>query len=161
MGSHFNPYIFIIVFVLNTLIRIGRAKFVRPRDVDGVQKIGGFYRFFVNLMTGITILMVLFAILGFFMNDSEMMIVFAVVSVVFIALTLGMRNKFNMSYQENEDYFIYQEKRTIYKVYYEDIIHWSAGVDEMYIQDRSQTEEESCEINCLMFRPEILLRYLI
>lgn len=154
-------YIFIpiIILVLSFLSRAARNRFVKPKVAsDGVQTPGGFDRFLLNLITGLTVFAGLMAILGAIMRETEMSIVFAVLTVIFLAILMWLRYEYNMTYQEHDDFFIYTHKNKEYKVYYDNIDNWAQGHNEIKISDETQSDEELIRVNIAMIKPNILLR---
>lgn len=154
-------YIFIpiIILILSLLSRTVRNRFVKPKVAsDGVQTPGGFDRFLLNLITGLTIFAGLMAILGAIMREAEMSIVLAVLTVIFLAILMWLRYEYKMTYQENDDFFIYTHKKKEYKVYYDNIDNWAQGHNEIKISDETQPDKKFIRVNIAMIKPNILMR---
>lgn len=152
-------YIPIIIFVLSLLVRIVRNRLVKPTvSTDGVQTPGGFDHFLLNLITGLTIFMGLMAIIGLLIREIEMAIVFGVMTAIFLAIMLWLRYEYKMTYQENDEFFIYNHKKKEYKVYYDDIEDWAQGHNEIKILDKTKPDENFIRVNIAMIKPNILLR---
>lgn len=153
---HFVLFLFILAIQYGA--RRARHRFAKPKTTDGVQKPGGFDRFLVNLITGLAIFSGLFSLLGLVMSETEMAIVFAVLTLVFTGITFWLRSEYKMTYEEHADHFIYQVKKKDYKVFYDDIIDWSPGHNELLLYDQTNPEEKFIPVNIAVFKPEILLR---
>ena len=151
--------ILIIIFVLSFLARAARNHFVKPKVAsDGVQTPGGFDRLLLNLIIGLTVFAGLMAILGAIMRETEMLIVFAVLTVIFLAILIWLRYEYKMTYQENDDFFIYTHKKKEYKVYYDNIDNWAQGHNEIKISDETQPDKKFIRVNIAMIKPNILMR---
>lgn len=153
-------YIFIpiIILVLSFLARAARNRFVKPKVAsDGVQTPGGFDRLLLNLITGLTVFAGLMALLGAFMRETEMSIVFAVLTVIFLAILMWLRYEYKMTYQENDEFFIYTHKKKEYKVYYDNIDNWAQGHNEIKISDETQPDKKFIRVNITIIKPNILL----
>ena len=70
----------IIIFILNFIVRWFRGRHVKPTVTDGIQKPGGFDRLIIYIITGITILIGLLAILGVATQNTEMAVVCSVIT---------------------------------------------------------------------------------
>lgn len=154
-------YIFtaIIIFVLSILARVIRNRFVKPKvSEDGVQQPGGFDRFLLNLITGLTIFVGLMAVMGVLIRETEMAFVFGVMTLIFLAIMMWLRHEYKMTYLENDAFFVYNHKNKEYKVYYEDIDNWAPGHKEIKISDKTKPDDDLIRVNIAMIKPNILLR---
>lgn len=148
--------LFIFSIILNTISFIHR-KATQKGYTHKVQKPGMFVTFFKRIMVGVTIICALFAALGSIMNDLEMAIVFAVVMVICSLITTAIQRKYDITYQETDEYFVLTVKDYEYKVYYNDIAHWQWGLGEISVQEESWSEHDFVTISCRLFKPEILI----
>lgn len=148
--------LFIFSIILNTISFIHR-KATQKSYTHKVQKPGMFVTFFKRVMIGVTIICALFAALGSIMNDLEMAIVFAVIMVICSLITTAIQRKYDITYQETDEYFVLTIKGYEYKVYYNDIAHWQWGPGEISVQEESWSEHDFVTISCRLFKPEILI----
>lgn len=151
-------HIFIPIIILFILAPFVRSRLVKPKVTDGIQKPGRFDRFLVHFLTGLTVFIGLITLVGAISGESEMTLVFAIMTVIFLAITLLLKREYNMTYEENEDYFIYNHKNKVYKVYYENIEDWEPGYNEIKIADKTKPEESFVKVNIAVIKPTILLR---
>ena len=147
----------IIIFILTFVARWFRGRYVKPTVTDGVQKPGGFNRLIIYIITGITILIGLLAILGVVTQNTEMAVVCSVITLIFLGVNFWIRQEYNLTYEENEDYFIATIKGKEYKVYYHHIVDWQPGYNEILISVQTK-EEEYIKVNISIFKPIILLK---
>lgn len=165
MDSRLGFYIFIVVLivVLQIIMRAVRGRFAKAKvsPEDGVQKPGGFDRGILLLFKGLIIFSALFTILGLIMQETEMTIAFGVMTVIFILINFFLTRKYNMTYQENEEYFVFMKENKEYKVYYEDITDWSPSHNEILILDRKENNGQYIPVNITVFQTNILMRKLL
>jgi hypothetical protein len=135
-----------------------RGKLAKPKYEDEVQTPGGFDTFLLKVLTVLTVFSGIFTILGIAMQETEMAIVFLVLTVIFAGIVLLLRRQYDMSYQENNDYFILNAQKKEYQVYYDDIVDWQPHLNEVRVLDESREDEEYIRVNISIFKPEILLR---
>ena len=147
----------IIIFILNFIVRWFRGRYVKPTVTDGIQKPGGFDRLIIYIITGITILIGLLAMVGVVTQNTEMAVVCSVITLIFLGVNFWIRQEYNLTYEENEDYFIATIKGKEYKVYYHHIVDWQPGYNEILISDQTK-EEEYIKVNISIFKPIILLK---
>ena len=154
-----QPYIIsgIIIFILTFVARWFRGRYVKPTVTDGVQKPGGFDRLIIYLITGLTVLIGLLAMVGVVTQNTEMAVVCSVITLIFLGVNFWIRQEYNLTYEENEDYFIATIKGKEYKVYYHHIVDWQPGYNEILISDQTK-EEEYIKVNISIFKPIILLK---
>ena len=74
----------IIIFILTFVARWFRGRYVKPTVTDGIQKPGGFDRLIIYLITGLTVLIGLLAILGVVTQNTEMAVVCSVITLIFL-----------------------------------------------------------------------------
>lgn len=148
----------LIIFVVSSFAGRVRKRMVKPDIVEGKQKPGGFDRFLVKILIGLTVFVALFALMGIISGETEMAIVFSVMTLIFFGIVLILKREFNMTYEENDEYFIYYYKNTEYKVYYENIVNWEPGHNEIRIMDETKPEQKWIRVNVAMIKPNILLR---
>lgn len=147
----------IIIFILTFVVRWFRGRHVKPTVTDGIQKPGGFDRLIIYLITGITILIGLLAILGVATQNTEMAVVCSVITLIFVGVNFWIRHEYNLTYEENDEYFIATIKGKKYKVYYHHIVDWQPGYNEILIFDQTN-ENEYIKVNISIFKPIILLK---
>ena len=147
----------IIIFILTFVARWFRGRYVKPTVTDGVQKPGGFDRLIIYLITGLTVLIGLLAILGVVTQNTEMAVVCSVITLIFVGVNFWIRQEYNLTYEENDDYFIATIKGKEYKVYYHHIVDWQPGYNEILIFDQTN-ENEYIKVNISIFKPIILLK---
>ena len=85
--------------------------------------------------------------------------------LVFLGLTFLMgtsawlvKREYNMTYQENEEYFILKSKGKVKKVYYNEIIDWVPGYNEILLYNKN--DKKPIRVNVSIVQPEILLGYI-
>ena len=130
---------------------------MKPTVTDGIQKPGGFDRLIIYLITGLTVLIGLLAMVGVVTQNTEMAVVCSVITLIFLGVNFWIRQEYNLTYEENEDYFIATIKGKEYKVYYHHIVDWQPGYNEILISDQTK-EEEYIKVNISIFKPIILLK---
>lgn len=163
MFRNFDPSGQIIIFVLIFLVSISiliQRKLSKGKFKQNVQKPRQLKSFFTRTMMFLTIFSGVIAALGSFNGEMEMAIVFSVLFIIFAVLSYNMRRKFDTTYQETDEYFIYRNKKEVYKVFYDDITYWQWRIKDIYIQDGTKSDEEKVYIRLDYFHPEILLRTL-
>lgn len=153
------------LIILALIIIVSVAIWVQRKASQGkfkqnVQKPRQLKSFFTRVMMLLTILMGIFAALGAVMGELEMAIVFSVIFIMFTLFSYFMRRKFDMTYQETDDYFIFINKEDEYKVFYEDIVYWQWGINDLSVLDGTRADERNVHIRLDYFHPEILLRTL-
>lgn len=151
----------VVVFCVMGLTRFARKKLAKPAYEGEVQKPGLFDRFWAMVIKVIAVLSGLFTILGLFMSEMEMAIVFAVITLITAVLSIFISRKFDISYQEKDEFFIVRERKQEYKVFYDDIIDWKPSFNEIRILDKSKTEDKFIPVNVEIFTPEILLKKMV
>ena len=150
----------VIITIIRIVIQSVRSKVYKPAIENNVQKPGTLERVIANVLLFISIFSLFFAIIGFIMAEMEMGTVFTVMSVIFISVTILIKRAHNMSYQETDTYFILQTGKQSQKVYYENIVDWEAGYNEIEVLDQMNVDGKYVRVNIKIFAPEILLRKL-
>lgn len=163
MNNNFFSFIIIPIIVLTVMAiaRFIRKKMAKPDYQEEVQTPGKFDNFILKFITGLTIFSGLLAILGAVIREIEMAIVFLVLTLIFLGIVLILRNAYDLSYQETDEYFILKVKNKEYKVFYENIIDWQPSLNEIKILDESRADGEYIRVNISMFKPEILLQKIV
>ena len=165
MDSRIGFYIFIAIITvgLQIVMRFVRGRFAKPRvdQKDGLQKPGGFDRALLVLFTALTSFAIFFTVIGLFMRETEMALVFGVLSVIFFLLRYFVHREYNMTYQENEDYFVFMKKDKEYKVHYDNIVDWSPSYNEILVLDGTQNDGEFVPVNITVFQTDTLMRKLL
>lgn len=75
----------------------------------------------------LTIFSGIIAALGTISGEIEMAAVFFVMFIIFLVLSYFMRRKFDMTYQETDEYFILTNRQDEYKISYDNIVYWQWG----------------------------------
>lgn len=142
----------VLYFIASVYNRMTRKSYTHK-----VQKPGQLMTFFSRVMLILSILCAGFTLLGAMMKNTEMAVVFAVITIISTLLTWGIKRKYDFTYQETDEYFIVTRRKKTYKVYYKDISHWQWGIYDIYIQDRYRPEGDFIGVSVSLFKPEILL----
>ncbi len=153
-------FIILPLFLLTTYwlaLKI-REKLAKPKYEDKIQTPGGFDTFLLKILTFLTVFSGFFTLLGIAIRETEMAIAFLILTVIFTGIVLLLRRQYDMSYQENNDYFILNAQKKEYQVYYDDIVDWQPHLNEIRVLDESRGDEEYIRVNISIFKPEILLR---
>ena len=163
MNNNIFSYVVLplIIFAVYWLANLARKKLVKPKTDDGIQTPGGFDKFLLYLITFIIVFSAFFSILGFIMQETEMGTVFLVLTLIFTAIVLYLRRKYDISYQENNEYFIWMDRGKEYKVFYENIVDWQPYNNEIKIFDETHPDNDYIHVNIAMIRPEILLQNVL
>lgn len=148
----------VIVFVTFVLVRFIRHKVYKPKYEDNVQKPGRLERAIVAFLMFLNCIVILGAISGILMKETEMAIVFGVLALIFLISIIILQRAHNTSYQENSEYFILKSNNKEYQVFYENIIDWQPAYNEISVLDASRIDGKYIRVNIRMFKPEILLR---
>ena len=85
-------------------------------------------------------------------------IVFGIMAIIFAVASVIIKREYDMSYQENDEYFILKAKNNEYKVIYENIVDWQPSFNEIKVLDESRSDVEYVRVNIVILKPEILLR---
>src|SRR5690625_1676917 len=156
-----NQPLIVVALIFIVIIGIGiQRKLSKGKFKQNVQKPRQLKSFFTTVMMFLTIFSGIIAALGAVNGEMEMAIVFTVMFIIFAVLSYNMRRKFDMTYQETDEYFIYRDKKEEYKVLYDDIAYWEWGINEIYILDGTRADEEKVYIRLDYFHPEILIQTL-
>ncbi len=163
MPRNIFSFIFIPILVLtvHTLAQKTRKKLAKPKAQDNVQTPGTFDRLIYWIILVIAVLSTILMGLGWIMGEREMAIVFSVLTLAFWGIIALLKREYNMSYQENEAYFVLNAKGKEYKVYYEDIIDWAPSLNEIQLLDQTKEDKKYIRVNISMLHPEILLRRIV
>lgn len=149
---------FIIIFILMGFGVYLRKRFAKPKSENDVQRPGTFNIFILRFIIVLAVLCAVPAVLGLITRGFEMGIVFGIMAVVFAVAAVIVKREYDMTYQENDEYFILKAKNKEYKVFYENIIDWQPGYNEMKVLDESRSDMEYVRVNIAIIKPEILLR---
>lgn len=160
MNSDFFRFVLIplIIIIVASGARFVRYRLAKPKTESGVQKPGRFDSCLLRIIQAIAIFSGIFAAMGLIAGEMEMGIVFSVLTLIFIGVILLLKREYNLSYQENEDYFILEHKGKTDKVYYKNIVDWLPSYNEIEIWDETQADRKYIKVNIAMIKPEILLR---
>src|SRR5699024_7575335 len=123
------------IFGVMMLGKFLRKKLAKPEKNQGVQKRGKFDRFLFIFLTMIAIFSALLMVVGFVGQEVEMGIAFAILTLIMVGALILIRNAHKMTYEENDERFILNMNKKRYEVYYENIIDWLPGFNEIRILD--------------------------
>ena len=160
MNENFFRFILIplIVLTVSVLARFIRNKFAKPKYEDNIQKPGKFDGCLQRIIQTITVISGIFAVLGLIAGEMEMGIVFSVMTLIFLGIIFLLKREYNLTYEENEEYFVLNHKNKEHKVYYENIVDWLPSFNEISILDKTKEDQKYIKVNVAMIKPEILLR---
>lgn len=147
-----------IIFILFSIGQYLRRKIVKPSYKNDIQTPGKFDNCLLTIIKVITIIPFTVMLLGLITKESEMATVGAVLSLIFIGLIYFLKREYDMSYQENEEFFILKAKKKETKVFYDDIVDWQAGMNEISLLDGTNNSQKWVKVNISMLKPEILLK---
>lgn len=147
----------VIIIVLSSAARFVRGKLAKPKTEGDVQKPGKFDGFLLKVIQSITVLSAIFAVFGFIAGEMEMGTVFSVMTLIFGGIVWLLKREYNISYEENEAYFILKHKNEEHQVYYENIVDWIPSYNEISILDETKEDRKYIRVNVSMVKPEILL----
>lgn len=147
-------FVFIFIFILNSFLNYYRRK-TSKNNVEmpsKVQRIG------ISIQVVMTALMVFCVILGLLLSQTEMTIVFFVISVIFVFILFGMRRKFKKFYSESSHSFELGDEYRTFNVKYEDIIDWKLSKKQIGVLDKTKEDKQYIFVNLAFSEPEIFLR---
>lgn len=147
-----------IIFILFSIGQYLRRKLVKPTYKNNIQTPGKFDHCLLTVIKVLTIIPVTLLLLGLITKESEMAIVSAILTSIFIGLIFFLQREYAMSYQENDDFFILKAKKKEVKVFYDNIIDWQAGMNEISVLDRTNDSQKYTKVNISMLKPEMLLK---
>lgn len=147
-----------MIFILFSFSRYLRKHVVKPNNKDGVQTPGKFDNCLLTLIKFLTIIPAGLTLIGLITKEIEMTVVGAILTVIFIGIIFILKREYAMSYQENDEFFILKAKKKEVKVFYEDIVDWQPGMNEISILDRTSDPQKYTKVNISMLKPEILLK---
>lgn len=151
----------ILVLSIFWIAKYVRSKLAKPKYENEVQTPGGFDKFLLKFLTVLTIFSAIFTGLGLIIQETEMTIVFLVLTLIFTAIILFLRRQYDISYQENTEYFIVRAQKKEYQVSYDDIVDWQPAYNEIKVLDETHSDKNYIRVNIAMFKPEILLRKIV
>jgi len=148
-------------FILAVLMWLGvhlRKRFSKPKSENEVQRPGKFNIFILRFITLLAIFCAIPMGIGLIMGAIEMGTVFSVMAIMFGAAAVIIKREYDMSYHENDEYFILKAKNKKYHVLYENIIDWQPSYNEIKVLDESRTDGEYIRVSIAIIKPEIFLR---
>jgi len=151
----------VLVFSIALIVRFIRNKIYKPKYEGKVQKPGTLQQWIVRLLIFLVGFSLILATVGVFTRELEMALVFGGLAFIFLISVIFLKREYNISYQENDEYFILKAKDKEYQVYYEDIIDWQPSLNEIKILDKTKPDREYIRVNIALFKPEILLRKIV
>lgn len=156
-----NVFRFIIIPIaiisLTVVMRKVRNKVAKPKYEDNVQTPGKFEKVILWIIRIITLFSALFTIVGFIAGETEMGLVFLGLTLLMGGSAWLVKREYNMTYQESEEYFNLNSKGKEYKVYYDEIVDWVPGHNEILLYSKNKTDKKPIRVNVSIFQPVILL----
>ena len=160
MDSNIITFIVIPIAIISLfyITRKTRNKLAKPEYTDNnVQTPGKFEKVILWVIRIVAIFSALFALLGLIAGETEMGLVFLGLTLIMGGSVWLVKREYNMSYQENDEFFILNKKGKEYKVYYDDIVDWLPGHNEIEVYDKTKTDSKFIRVNVSIFQPVILL----
>ena len=148
----------LIIIALTFIVRKVRNKLAKPTSTNNIQTPGKFEKIILWIIRIIALLAALIALLGFVAGETEMGLVFLGLTFLMGTSAWLVKREYNMTYQENEEYFILKSKGKVKKVYYNEIIDWVPGYNEILLYNKN--DKKPIRVNVSIFQPEILLGYI-
>lgn len=148
----------LIIIALTFIVRKVRNKLAKPTYTNNIQTPGKFEKIILWIIRIIALLAALIALLGFVAGETEMGLVFLGLTFLMGTSAWLVKREYNMTYQENEEYFILKSKGKVKKVYYNEIIDWVPGYNEILLYNKR--DKKPIRVNVSIFQPEILLGYI-
>jgi len=148
----------LIIVTVSVLARLTRDKLAKPKYDSSVQRPGKFDGCILRIIQGLAIFTGIFALFGLIINEPVMTMVFFVLTIAFAGIIFLLKREYNLSYEENSEYFVLNHKNKEYKVFYEDIVDWRPSFNEISILDKTREDQKYIKVNIAMVKPEILLR---
>lgn len=148
----------VLVIIASAIGRYIRNKFYTPKYENKVQRPGKLERYIANFLVFLIVFLLFFTVLGIFMKETEMALVFGGLALFLLAVVIILKRAHNTSYQENDEFFIIKIRNKEYKVFYENIVDWQPSFNEISILDKTKSDKKYIRVNIKLFKPEILLR---
>ena len=148
----------IFLLIIYSIVINVRSKLAKLHYKKEVQTPGGFDTLIANLLTLLTFFSAVLTFFGIIIQETEMMIVFLVLTVIFTLIVMTLKRAHDTSYQENTEYFILRVQKKEYQVFYKNIVNWQPHLNEIRILDETSLDNEYIRVNISIFTPEILLR---
>ncbi len=148
----------LIIIALTFIVRKVRNKFAKPTYTNNIQTPGKFEKIILWIIRIIALLAALIALLGFVAGETEMGLVFLGLTFLMGTSAWLVKREYNMTYQENEEYFILKSKGKVKKVYYNEIINWVPGYNEILLYNKR--DKKPIRVNVSIFQPKNLLEYI-
>lgn len=153
---------FIVFMVLGLIVppvlTYWRKNFKQPRYSTKKQTPAKFNPFITKVPAVLLIVVIFGTLMGIGMDDTEMTIAFGVLLIIFLIMFYFIQRKYDIAYQEKEEYFLLRLWKREYKVYYDDIIDWQPSIYGITVLDGSQLEKGYIDVKMAVLKPEILLR---
>lgn len=147
-----------LVIIISLIVNYIRDKIYKPKYEGKVQKPGKLEGCIMKILIVLDIFSISFSVMGIFMKETEMAIVFACLALLFLFAIILLKHAHDTSYQENTEYFILKVKNKEYQVFYDNIVDWQPSYNEIAILDKTNPDEGYIKVNIKIFKPEILLR---
>ena len=97
-------------------------------------------------------------ILGIMAKETDMILVSGGLAIFTLAIIFFLKRAYDITYQENDEYFIVTSGKRKHHVRYDEIVNWKSTYNEMSVLDINQADEKFVRVNMKLFNPEILLR---
>lgn len=162
MNESFVRWILIplVVLIVSFAAQFIRRKLAKPAYQGEVQTPGKFDQRILTLFKVLTAVPAFILLVGFLVQEKEMLIVSTVILIIFIGIIFFLKREYDMSYQENEEFFLLTVKNIKIQMYYDDIVDWLPGMNEISLLDRTRDDQKYINVNISMLKPEILLRQI-
>lgn len=129
-----------------------------PKTKNGIQKPGKLTGFITKIIIFIDVIFFIMFILGIMSKETDITLVSGGVALFILALIFFLKRAYDITYQENNEYFIVSSGKTSHQIRFADIINWKSTYNEISVLDKNQTDGKFVRINMVLFKPEILLR---
>lgn len=103
----------LLILTIYWIMNVIRNKLAKPKQINNVQTPGKFDHFLLKLLTFIAIFSAIFTIIGIANQETEMAIVFFVLTLVFLGIVWLLKSQYDISYQENSESFLLKTRKKI------------------------------------------------
>ena len=129
-----------------------------PKKENGIQKPGKLTGFITKMAIFIDALFFIMFILGILAKETDMILVSGGLAIFTLAIIFFLKRAYDITYQENDEYFIVTSGKRKHQVRYDEIVNWKSTYNEMSVLDINQADEKFVRVNMKLFNPEKLLR---
>lgn len=148
----------VLAFIVPRILTYWRKNYKQPKYSTKKQTPGKFNPFITKVPVVLLAVVILGTLTAIGMDDIEMTIAFGVLLTIFLVLFYFIQRKYDIAYQEKEEYFLLRLWKREYKVHYDDIIDWRPSIHGITVLDESQLEKGYIDVKMAVLKPEILLR---